>query len=85
MRVSSRTSPTDPNRDLDVLRRAGVDYVLVTGAVADRVLAAAERYPAEARLYARLEEEAKRVLHVRPGGELAGPWVAVYDLTPPVG
>src|SRR5262249_15423801 len=32
--------PSDPNRDVARLRRQGVRYVLVTGAVADRVLAA---------------------------------------------
>src|SRR5262249_13404860 len=32
--------PSDPNRDIDRLRAQGVRYVLVTGAVADRVLAA---------------------------------------------
>jgi 4-amino-4-deoxy-L-arabinose transferase-like glycosyltransferase len=72
--------PTDPNRDVARLRAGGVDYVLVTGAVADRVLAAADRYPREARFYAQLDSQAQRVLIVRPGGGLAGPWVAVYRL-----
>jgi hypothetical protein len=72
--------PTDPNRDLARLRSRGVDYVLVTGAVADRVRAAAERYPREARFYAELDAQARRVLSVRPGGRLAGPWVALYRL-----
>ena len=72
--------PTDPNRDVARLRERGVDYVLVTGAVADRVRAAAGRYPREARFYADLDADARRVLFVRPGGELAGPWVALYRL-----
>ena len=70
----------DPNRDVDRLRRQGVDYVLVSGAVTDRVLAAAEHYPREAAFYAELEAATRRVLVVRPGGEVAGPWVALYKL-----
>ena len=72
--------PADPERDLARLRSLGVDYVLVTGAVADRVSAARERYPQEARFYDQLDAGAQRVLRVEPGGELAGPWVAVYRL-----
>ncbi len=72
--------PTDPERDLAVLRGRGVEYVLVTGAVADRVLAAAEEYPQEARLYRELESGTTRVLRLDAGGDLAGPWVAVYRL-----
>jgi 4-amino-4-deoxy-L-arabinose transferase-like glycosyltransferase len=72
--------PADPNRNVARLRARGVDYVPVTGAVADRVRAAADRYPLEARFYAHLEARTRRVLLVRPGGDLAGPWVAVYRL-----
>ena len=71
---------TDPERDLTRLRDLGVGYVVVTGAVADRVLAARERYPVEARFYAELETSATRVFRADPGGDLAGPWVAVYRL-----
>ena len=70
----------DPNRELERLRARGADYVLVTGAVADRVLAAADRYPREAAFYGELESAAERVLLVSPGGELGGPWVALYRL-----
>ena len=38
--------PSDPNRDVARLRSEGIQYVLVTGAVADRVLAARSHYPA---------------------------------------
>ena len=72
--------PADPKRDVDRLRALGVDYVLVTGAIADRVRAASERYPTEARFYDELETDARRVLRVEPGGKLAGPWVAVFRL-----
>jgi hypothetical protein len=54
--------------------------VFATGAVADRVLAAAGRYPREARFYRQLARDTRRVLVVRPGGGLAGPWVALYRL-----
>lgn len=71
--------PTDPNRDLDRLRELGVRYVLVTGAVEDRVLAAARDYPRETRFLSDLRKEA-RVYAVHPEGELGGPWVEIYRL-----
>jgi 4-amino-4-deoxy-L-arabinose transferase-like glycosyltransferase len=71
---------TDPNRDIEELRRRGARYVLVTGAVADRVLAAPRRYPREVRFYVQLEQNGQRLLRVDAGGELAGPWVAVYRI-----
>ena len=37
--------PTDPERDLARLRREGVKWVIVSGAVTDRVLAAPDDYP----------------------------------------
>ena len=70
----------DPNRDIARLRKIGVRDVVVTGAVTDRVLAARDRYPREARFYDELERSAQRVYYVEPGGDLAGPWVAVYRL-----
>ena len=72
--------PPDPRRELRTLRARGVAYVLVNGGVADRVLAAADEYPREARLLHELAEHTTRVLRVRPGGDLAGPWVALYRL-----
>jgi hypothetical protein len=70
----------DPNRDLARLRRLGVRDVVVTGAVTDRVLAARDRYPSEARFYDELRTKTRRVFYVRAGKDLAGPWVAVYRL-----
>lgn len=70
----------DPNRDLGRLRADGIRFVVVTGAVADRVLHARSRYPREARLYDDLAARATRVYQARPGGALTGPWVAVYRL-----
>jgi len=72
--------PFDPDRDVARLRAEGVHYALVTGAIADRVLAARDRYPREARFYDALRTQAKRVYHVEPGHGLAGPWVSVYRL-----
>ena len=69
----------DPNRDLTRLRNAGVRYAIVTGAVADRVLAARATYPKEARFYESLRTLTQRVYYVREDG-LNGPWVAVYRL-----
>lgn len=72
--------PFDENRDLARLRARGVRYVLVTGAVADRVLAARERYPREARFYEELRNGAERVLLVEPDEGRSGPWVGFYRL-----
>ena len=67
----------DPNRDVRRLRRQGVRYAVVTGAIADRVLAARAHYPRETRFYESLRKT-KRVFYIAPGGRYAGPWVAVY-------
>jgi hypothetical protein len=71
----------DPNRDVPRLRRDGVRYVLVTGAVADRVLAAREDYPRETRFYMQLAAQ-RRVYGLDPGGKYAGPWIRLYRLYP---
>jgi Glycosyltransferase family 87 len=72
--------PFDPNRSVARLRREGVRYALVTGAVADRVLAARDRYPREARYYDQLRLREKRLYYVSSGHGLSGPWVALYRL-----
>jgi 4-amino-4-deoxy-L-arabinose transferase-like glycosyltransferase len=72
--------PFDRNRNVSRLRELGVRYVVVTGAVTDRVLAARDHYPREARFYDELAANATRSHYVQPGGDLAGPWVAVYRL-----
>ncbi len=72
--------PSDPNRDVRRLRREGVRFVIVSGAVADRVQAAHERYPLETRFYAQLTTLAKRLYYVPAGHGLNGPWVAVYRI-----
>ena len=69
----------DPNRNLTRLRNSGVRYAIVTGAVADRVQAAREHYPAEAAFYDKLATLTDRLYYVQKDG-LNGPWVAVYHL-----
>jgi 4-amino-4-deoxy-L-arabinose transferase-like glycosyltransferase len=69
----------DPNRDLTRLRNDGVRYAIVTGAVADRVLAARAHYPKETAFYKQLATLSKRLYYVKEDG-LNGPWVAVYRL-----
>ena len=52
-------------------------WVLVSGAVADRVRAARDVYPKRIAFYARLPRPAFRT---QAGGSTSGPWVAVYRL-----
>jgi hypothetical protein len=62
------------------MRLQDVRYVIVTGAIADRVLAAREHYPFEARFYERVRK-LKRVFYVGKDQDgLNGPWVAIYKL-----
>ena len=72
---------SDPERDLPSLRARGVKWVIVSGAVTDRVLAVPDRYPREAAFYEQLGhglEPAFAVSADEPG--LAGPWVRIYRL-----
>ena len=43
--------PAEPRRDLTRLRAAGAEWLVVSGAITDRVLAARDHYPREARFY----------------------------------
>jgi 4-amino-4-deoxy-L-arabinose transferase-like glycosyltransferase len=70
----------DPRRDVAALRRAGIRYVVVTGAVTERVRAARDHYPAESRFYDELDREGDRAFYVPDGRNRGGPWVAVYHL-----
>jgi hypothetical protein len=72
--------PFDPNRDVGRLRREGVRLVVLSGAVTDRVLAAAGRYPKEAAFYDDLSAGARRIYYITAGDGRAGPWVAIYRL-----
>jgi 4-amino-4-deoxy-L-arabinose transferase-like glycosyltransferase len=53
----------------------GASWILVSGAVADRVLAAHDEYPQRSAFYARLTRPAFRL---RAQDGTSGPWVAVY-------
>ena len=71
---------TDRRRDVARLRSDGVRYVVVTGAVTDRVLAAQDRYPYEARFYLQLRAGGRLLYRRAPRGDVTGPWVEVYRL-----
>jgi hypothetical protein len=71
--------PYDPNRDVTRLRDQGVRYVVVTGAVEDRVLAAASHYLRETRFYEALRRQ-PRVYSIRPHDDVGGPWLEIYRL-----
>jgi hypothetical protein len=72
--------PFDPHRDIVRLRLDAIRYVVLTGAVEDRVADAREHYPREARFVAQLGAEADPVYTTPPGDDLSGPWVAVYRI-----
>ena len=73
--------PADPERDVEALRRQGVKWVIVSGAVTDRVLAAPDRYPREAVFYEQLGHGLQPAYSVSPSEPgLAGPWVRIYRL-----
>ena len=73
--------PSDPERDVARLRRNGVKWVIISGAVTDRVLAAPDAYPREALFYEQLGHGRRPAFAVSPDEPgLAGPWVRVYRL-----
>jgi len=65
-----------PGKDAPVDTGAA-GWVLVSGAVADRVLAARDEYPQRSAFYGRLKQPA---LRLRAHDGTSGPWVAVYRL-----
>jgi 4-amino-4-deoxy-L-arabinose transferase-like glycosyltransferase len=66
----------EPGRDARV-HIGAARWVLVSGAVADRVLAARDVYPKRSAFYARLPRPAFRA---RAHAGTSGPWVALYRL-----
>jgi 4-amino-4-deoxy-L-arabinose transferase-like glycosyltransferase len=80
LRLPRPGEPYDANRDVDRLRSAGVDYVVLTGAVEDRVLAAAGHYPRESAFVRDARRDARRVYRIAPNGGFGGHWVEVYRL-----
>ena len=57
-------------------------WVIISGAVTDRVLAAPDSYPREASFYEQLGHGRKPAFAVFPDEPgLAGPWVRIYRLS----
>ncbi len=77
--------PGTPERthDLERLREQGVQYVVVSSRVRDRVLAAAADYPELVAFYRRLDAEAELVREFRPGPGERGPVLRLYRLSGP--
>ncbi len=74
--------PFDPRRSLDMLRRDGVRWLVVGGSVTDRVLAAADRYPREARFYRSLDRLSPAYATAPEHGRRPRPWLRVYRIYP---
>jgi hypothetical protein len=73
----------EPTHDLARLREQGVEYVVTSSRVRDRVLAAAADYPELATFYQELEAQSELVKQFRPGPGERGPVLRVYRLSPP--
>ncbi len=74
----------DKRHNFRFLRKRGVDFVIVTSAVYDRVLAAAADYPRLASFYERLGKRAELVKVFRPRPGERGPVIKVYQLAGPL-
>lgn len=72
--------PFDTRRDLATLRSLGVRWLVVSGAVTDRVLAAAADYPREALFYRSLQRLAPAF--AVPASGRSRPWLRVYRVYP---
>jgi 4-amino-4-deoxy-L-arabinose transferase-like glycosyltransferase len=79
LRLPGPGRASDPNRDVARLHAQGAQYVLVTGAVTDRVLAARKDYPRESAFYDALARR-RPVYRLEPGHGREGPWVALYAI-----
>jgi 4-amino-4-deoxy-L-arabinose transferase-like glycosyltransferase len=73
----------EPTHDLAALRAKGVEYVVTSSRVRDRVMAAAADYPDLVDFYRELEAEAQLVKEFRPGPGERGPVLRLYRLAPP--
>jgi 4-amino-4-deoxy-L-arabinose transferase-like glycosyltransferase len=72
--------PFDPRRDLGTLQADGARWLVVSGVVTDRVLAAAGSYPREAAFYRRLERLTPAYATPEEPGGRPRPWLRVYRL-----
>ena len=71
------------SRDLDRLREQGVEYVVVSSRIRERVLAAPEVYPTIVDFYRRLDAETELVKAFRPGPGERGPALSLYRISDP--
>jgi hypothetical protein len=74
--------PFDARRSLVALRGDGVRWLVVGGSVTDRVLAAADRYPREARFYRSLDRLSPAYATASQPGRRSRPWLRVYRVYP---
>ena len=70
----------DRSRDVDRLRRKGVEYVVTSSRVRDRVLAARDEYPEIVAFYEQLDTRTELVREFRPGVGETGPILRLYRL-----
>jgi 4-amino-4-deoxy-L-arabinose transferase-like glycosyltransferase len=68
-------------RDLARLREQGVEYVVTSSRVRDRVMAAAADYPGLADFYRQLDQRGELVKEFRPGPGERGPVLELYRIT----
>lgn len=73
----------DARRDLERLREEGVEYVVLSSRVYDRVFAAADVYPGIVAFYRDLDAEAELVKEFRPGPGESGPVLKLYRISDP--
>jgi hypothetical protein len=78
--LPARWRTPDPRRSLERLRAANATHVWVNGSVVDRVRAARDDYPTEARFYDALDRDARLVFRIDANDTYGGPWTALYEL-----
>jgi hypothetical protein len=71
--------PSDPNRSVPTLRRAGIRWVVTSSNIRARVMAASRSYPREARFYRQLARHARLVARIPAS---LGPGVSLWQLGP---
>lgn len=72
----------DPDRDLARLRARGIQWLIVGGSVADRVLDAASHYPREARFYREVARMQPAFATTDDPDRRSRSWLRVYRIYP---
>ncbi|HEY6076899.1 MAG TPA: hypothetical protein VIV36_08660, partial [Gaiella sp.] len=72
----------DPDRDLARLRARGIQWLIVGGSVADRVLDAASHYPEDARFYREVARMQPAFATTDDPDRRSRPWLRVYRIYP---